>query len=53
MGLFKRRYPVKKRNCSHPKDKIRNIYGDEIIVANARSECLNCGQLFGYLNGRN
>ena len=32
--------------------KIRDIYGDEIIVANARSQCMDCGKFFNKLGGK-
>ncbi|QIQ63008.1 hypothetical protein SEA_MOAB_144 [Streptomyces phage Moab] len=51
MGIFKRRFPFKKKDCPHM--HIRNIYGDEIIAAGfKRSRCMDCGKFFNNLNGR-
>lgn len=35
---------LKRWRCRH--DNLRAIYGDEIITANARSECVDCRALF-------
>lgn len=52
MGIFKRRYPFKKKDCPHM--RIRDIYGDEIIAAGGRrSMCLDCGTFFKSLGGKN
>jgi hypothetical protein len=50
MGIFGKKRKFKKRDCPHM--HIRDIYGDEINVANARSECRDCGKLFKYLGGK-
>lgn len=50
MKLFGKKYPFRKRDCPHM--KIRDIYGDEINMANARSQCMDCGKFFKYLGGK-
>lgn len=35
---------LRRWRCRH--DNLRAIYGDEIITANARSECMDCRALF-------
>lgn len=53
MGLFKSKFPVKKKVCKHPRSRIRNIYGDEIRYASYnRSTCMDCGTFFKCLNGK-
>ncbi|QWT30017.1 hypothetical protein SEA_TUNATARTARE_145 [Streptomyces phage TunaTartare] len=52
MKILRRKWKFKEKNCPHAKDRIRNIYGDEIRYARYnRSTCMDCGKFFPKLNG--